>query len=57
MGLKVHQPGLFDPEGPTGLLDAGRRERLIVLVAALIGQAAAGRNPDRKEAGDEQDHV
>ena len=57
MGVKVCQPGLFDAEGPNGLLEVERRERLIVLIAALIRQAAAGRDPDRKEAGDEQDHV
>ena len=57
MGLKVRQRTLFDREGPDGLLKGERRrERLVVLLAELLRQAATGRAPDGKEVRDEQDH-
>ena len=58
MELKVRRRALFDLEekGPDGLLKEERRERLVLLVAALIRQAATGREPDGKEVRDEQDH-
>ena len=57
MGLKVRQRALFDrEEGPDGLLKGERRERLVVLLAEMIRQAATGRYPDGKEVRDEQDH-
>ena len=57
MGLKVRQRTLFDQEGPDGLLKGERRERLVLLMAEMIRQAAAaGRDPDGKEVRDEQDH-
>ena len=56
MGLKVRQRTLFDREGPDGLLKGERRERLVVLIAEMLRQAATGRGPDGKEVRDEQDH-
>lgn len=56
MGLKVRQRTLFDQEGPDGLLQGERRERLILLMAEMIRQAATGRDPDGKEVRDEPDH-
>ena len=57
MGLKVRQRTLFDrEEGPDGLLKGERRERLVVLLAEMLRQAATGRGPDGKEVRDEQDH-
>ena len=56
MGLKVRQRTLFDQEGPDGLLKGERRERLILLMAEMIRQAATGRGPDGKEVRDEPDH-
>ena len=51
MELKVRQRALFDreEEGPDGLLEGERRERLVLLVAEMIRQAATGREPDGKE--------
>jgi len=58
MGLEVRQRALFDreEESPDGLLKGERRERLVLLVAEMIRQAATGRRPDGKEVRDEQDH-
>lgn len=56
MGLKVRQRTLFDPEGPDSLLKGERRERLVVLIAEMLKQAATGRDPDAKEVRDEQNH-
>ncbi len=57
-GLEVRQRALFDreEESPDGLLKGERRERLVLLVAEMIRQAATGRRPDAKEVRDEQDH-
>ena len=56
MGLKVRHRTLFDREGPDGLLNGERRERLVVLMAEMLRQAATGREPDAKEVRDEPDH-
>ena len=57
MGLKVRQRALFDwEEGPDGVLKGERRERLVLLVAEMIRQAATSRDPDRKEVRGEQNH-
>ena len=52
MGLEVRQSALFDreEESPDGLLEGERRERLVLLVAEMIRQAAVGRRPDGKGA-------
>ena len=56
MGLNVRQRTLFDREGPDSLLKGERRERLVVLIAEMLRQAATGRDPDGKEVRDEQNH-
>ena len=56
MGLKVCQRALFDQVGPDGLLKGERRERLVLLVAEMIRQAATSRDPVGKEVRGEQDH-
>lgn len=58
MGLEVRQRALFDreEESPDGLLKGERRERLVLLVAEMVRQAATGRRPGGKEVRDEQDH-
>ena len=57
MGLKVRQRALFDrEEALDGLLKGQRRERLVLLIAEMLRQAATGRGPDGKEVRDEQDH-
>ena len=57
MAWNVRQRSLFDQAGPGCVLEGGRRERLILLVAEMIRQAAGSREPEGKEGGDEQDHV
>ena len=56
MRLQVRQRTLFDREGPDGLLKGERRERLVVLMAEMLRQAATGRDADGKEVRDDQDH-
>ena len=48
MGLKVRKRTLFDQEGPDGLLKGERRERLVLLMAEMIRQAATGAHPRRR---------
>ena len=49
MGLKVRLRTLFDQEGPDGPLKGERQERLVLLMAEMIRQAATGRGRDGKE--------
>ena len=48
---KIRQRELFDPDGPERVLEEGRRQELLVLLAGLLRQAAT-----RKGEGHEPDH-
>ena len=48
---KIRQTELFDPDGPERVLEEGRRQELLLLLASLLRQAAT-----RKGECHEPDH-
>ncbi len=54
---KIRQRELFDPDGPKRVLQNGRRQKLLLLLARLLREAATGIPATREGGEHEPDHV